>query len=139
VKVALDASTGVFKPEMLVDVTFLAPKAPDSMAIDSGAPHLFVPQQLVFQDEMGPFVWVADQSDGVARKTAITTGSPGVGGLVEVTSGLTIGSRVIARGHESLADGQRIEVIDEDPGSFANSPTATGQEQPLRRLPHSGD
>ena len=103
VKVALDASTGVFKPEMLVDVTFLAPKAPDSMADDSGAPHLFVPQQLVFQDETGPFVWVADQSNGMARKTAITTGSPGVGGLVEATSGLTIGSRVIARGHRAAS------------------------------------
>ena len=59
--------------------------------------------------------------DGLARKTAVTTGSVGTGGLVEVTDGLTIASRIIARGHEDLADGDRIRVVGEEADLAANN------------------
>jgi RND family efflux transporter MFP subunit len=138
VKVALDEPSAVFKPEMLVDVTYLAPKAAESVADESNEMRLYVPQQVVLQGESGPFVWVADQSDGVARKAAITTGSPAAGGLVEVTQGLTIGNRVISRGHESLSDGDRIRVENEDAPDAAG--TSAAQEQhTMRRLPAAGE
>ena len=100
VKVALDSPAAVLKPEMLVDVTFLAPKPASRRRRPRSRLRLYVPQQLVLRDEGGAFVWVADQSAGVARKTAVTTGAQAAGGLVEVTRGLDAASRVIARGHE---------------------------------------
>ncbi len=139
VKVALDAPIAVFKPEMLVDVTYLAPKAAESVAEDSGETRLYVPQQLVLQGESGPFVWVADQSDGVARKTAITTGGLAAGGLVEVTQGLTIGSRVISRGHESLSDGDRIRIESEDAPAAVSMSAAAHEQHAMRRLPAAGE
>ena len=80
VKVALDEPAAVFKPEMLVEVTYLGAESGggcrDSV---SEVMRLYVPQQLVERDESGAFVWVADQSAGVARKAAVTTGSVGGG------------------------------------------------------------
>jgi RND family efflux transporter MFP subunit len=139
VKVALDEASTVFKPEMLVDVTYLAPKAADSLAEDSGETRLYVPQQLILQGDGGPFVWVADQSEGVARKTAVTTGNMAVGGLVEVSQGLTLGSRVISRGYESLSDGKRIRVENEDASLAASSPAGGGAQHAMRRMSPSGE
>ena len=135
VKVALDAPVPVFKPEMLVNLTYLAPKPAEAVANASSQMRLYVPRQLVLHDETGSYVWAADQSDGVARKIAVTTGSAGPGGLVEVTQGLLISSRVISRGYESLQDGQRIRVVDEDADVVASNIPAASARQPLHRLP----
>jgi HlyD family secretion protein len=139
VKVALDAPQPVFKPEMLVDVTFVAPKVADTMVDASEEMRLYVPQQLIAQGEGGSYVWVADQSDGVARRTAVTTGRPAAGGMIEITSGLTLASRIIARGQEGLEDGTRIRVVNEE-GSFAAGATPPdGVRQALSRLPEHGE
>ena len=53
VKVALDEPAAVFKPEMLVDVTYLAPKPAEAAAEASEQMRLYVPQQLVLRDESG--------------------------------------------------------------------------------------
>jgi HlyD family secretion protein len=137
VKVALDAPQPVFKPEMLVDVTFVAPKPADTVAEVSEEMRLYVPQQLVRQDEAGPFVWVADQSAGVARRTSITTGQAS-GGMVEVTAGLTLASRIITRGQEGLADGERIRVVSEESDVAAGAGGPPGVRQALNRLPEQG-
>ena len=76
--------------------------------------NLYVLQQLIQQGEGGSFVWLADQSDGVARKTTIQTGAVGANGLVEVTSGLTVSSRIISNGSDGLTNGERIKVTSED-------------------------
>jgi RND family efflux transporter MFP subunit len=135
VKVGLDSPSQMFKPEMLVDVTYLAPKTAGEIAEGSGETRLYLPQQLIHQGEGGSFVWVADQSDGVAQKTAVTTGGAAAGGLVEVTQGLTIGSRVISRGHESLSDGKRIRVENEDAAVAASNAGPAGAQHAMRRLP----
>ena len=135
VKVALDSPVAVFKPDMLVNVTHLAPKQADQVANASAAMRIYVPQQLVMHDDSGTFVWVADQSDRAARKTSISTGAAGNGGLVEVTQGLAPGSRVISRGYESLDDGDRISVVDEDGDQVASNTTSTHSGTPLHRLP----
>ena len=119
VKVELDAPHAVFKPEMLVDVTFLAPPRKEAEATTEQQTRLYLPQQLILNDEAGPFVWLADQSDGVARKTTVTTGGSIAGGLMEISSGLGIASRVIARGHENLSDGERIRIAGEEVGLAA--------------------
>jgi HlyD family secretion protein len=135
VKVELDVPPVVLKPEMLVDVTFLAPKPADSATEVSEELHLYVPQQLVLHDESGTFVWVADQSSGLARKTPVTTGSIAAGGIQEITRGLTIGSRIIARGQENLQDGDRIHVVSEEATSAASVASPVEGAQHMHRLP----
>ncbi len=139
VKVALDSPASVLKPEMLVDVTHLAPKETGGSTTASRETRLYVPQPLVNQDPAGSYVWVADQSDGVALKTPVTAGSTGAGGMVEITDGLTIASRVISRGYEELADGDRIRILNEGSEFVASDHSGANRQQPLRRLPLEGE
>jgi RND family efflux transporter MFP subunit len=139
VKVAIDEPADVLKPEMLVDVTYLAPKPVETVAENSAETRLYVPQQLILNDDTGSYVWVADQSAGVARKTPVTTGGLGAAGLVEVLSGLDPASRVIARGHEALVEGARVTIVHEDPPFIASSNSAAAEDEPLQRLPHEGN
>jgi len=115
VKVAIPSPPPVFKPEMLVDVTFLAPKQPDQASEPSRELRLYVPQQLIRQGDSGAFVWIADQSEGVARKTSVETAAVASNGMVEITSGLAVSSRIIVSGSDGLDDGDRITVTGEDP------------------------
>jgi RND family efflux transporter MFP subunit len=137
VKVEIPDPPKVFKPEMLVDVTFLAPKAPESTEEPTQEMKLYVPGQLILQEEAGDFVWVADQSDQRARKTLVQTGLAGSNGLVEIKQGLTMTSRLIVGGIEGLEDGQRIKITGEEASPSA-SPSPAGKPKPLHRL-HPGD
>ena len=123
VKVAIKSPPEVIKPEMLVDVTFLAPKRPATTKSSSESVHLFVPKNLVLQEGDRSFVWVADQSGRVARKTPVETGSRGSRNLIEITSGLTDTSKIISTPTNNLSDGVRIRITDEDPAPVdENSP-----------------
>jgi HlyD family secretion protein len=139
VKVEISNPPPVFKPEMLVDVTFLAAKQPERTSEVSQEVRLYVLRQLIHQDDDGSFVWLADQSDGIARKTTVKTGAAGSNGLVEVTSGLTISSRIIVSGTDGLRDGNRIKVTSED-SSLGTTNAAARRESPgtINRLP-TGD
>jgi RND family efflux transporter MFP subunit len=138
VKVAIDTPPEVFKPEMLVDVTFVAPKPAAPEADVAEETRLYVPQQLIFHDDAGAYVWLADRSSGTARKTPVTTGRSGTGGMVQVTTGVNSADRVIARGHDGLSDGDRIRVVDEEPDYSANNQPTVGGRQTLHRLPPGG-
>lgn len=140
VKVAIPDPPPVFKPEMLVDVTFLAPKQPEKTSEPSVELRLYVPQQLIHQDESGSYVWLADQSEGIARKVKVDIGTIGGNGLVEITGGLTIASRVISGGSQGLQDGERIVVTDED--ATLGTTTARGPgggSRTINRLPEGDD
>lgn len=117
VKVAIPEPPSVFKPEMLVDVTFLAPKQPEQAEEPSQELKLYLPKRLLSQGEDGPFVWVANLSAGFAEKTKVRTGVTGANGLVEITRGLTVSSRIISAGSDGLNDGDRIRVTGEDDGT----------------------
>ncbi len=121
VKVAIHSPPDVLKPAMLVDVTFLAPKSRQADSTPSKRLRLFIPERVVLGAGDERFVWAADQSAGVARRTPVELGAAGPHGLVEVTRGLNVASRVIASGHEDLRDGQRIRITGEatDPASDA--------------------
>lgn len=125
VKVGIDSEQPVFKPEMLVDVTFLAPKREETATTVVEQTRLYLPQSVVARDETGAYVWLADQSEGIARRTAVTTGQTIAGGLMEVSSGVTMSSRVVARGQEGLRDGHRIRVVGEEKGPSSSSSPAT--------------
>jgi len=126
VKVAIPEPPPVFRPEMLVDVTFLAARPPEQEQESSQETRLYVPQQLIHRDDAGPWVWLADQSEGVARMAEIEVGRSESNGLVEVTSGLTISSRLIVGGSDNLQDGDRIHVTGEDASTTAMGGPETG-------------
>ncbi|PQO41953.1 efflux RND transporter periplasmic adaptor subunit [Blastopirellula marina] len=117
VKVEIPDPQSFFKPEMLVDVKFLAPKVSASQREPSEELKLFVPQHLVHRSASETFVWIADRSDAVARRVPVEASHAHANGLVEVTRGLTLTSRVIASGIEQLSDGDRIRVIGGSPTS----------------------
>ena len=124
VKVAIDAPPSVLKPEMLVDVTFLAPKSQDPQAVSSEELRLFVARKLVKEDSTGSFVWIADQSAGMARRAPVELGKATRDGFVEVTAGLNMASRLIASNDADLRDGERIRVTGEAPVE-ASSPATS--------------
>ena len=110
VKVLIDDPPEVLKPDMLVDVTFLSPEADDDGSEGDGSDDLrvFVPRELIEKDGADAFVWLADLAAGVARRQSVVVANNTAGRFVEVTSGLTVASRLISSGTESLADGDRI-------------------------------
>ncbi|MEX0587016.1 MAG: efflux RND transporter periplasmic adaptor subunit, partial [Pirellulales bacterium] len=128
VKVSLDGAPAVLKPEMLVDVTFLAPETSAPEDASEQEYHLFVPRPLVQTGDSGSYLWVADIAAGAARRVSVTLGDIQTPAFVEVTAGLTAASRLIATGRESLHDGDRIEITGEDLlfGSDAAGPDAPG-------------
>lgn len=115
IKVAIEASPEVIKPEMLVDVTFLAPKTTGASKVSNESVHLFVPKTLIRQEGDTSFVWVADQQSGTARKTPVQTGTRGSRNLIEVTSGLTETSKLISSSTDGLSEQGRIRVTGESP------------------------
>lgn len=113
VKVAVPDSEVVLRPDMLMDCTFLASASPERLEQDA-VTQLYLPKQLIQHRENGSFVWVADQSDGVARLTQVEVSDRTSNGLVRVTKGLSITSRVITSSLEGIQDGDRIRVTGED-------------------------
>ena len=118
VKVAIESPPELFKPEMLVDVTFLEPKReqhdPENGDAQA-ATKLFLPQSFLHADESGQqYVWVADQSAGVAKRTSVEVGSPVHNGLIEIRSGLNRADRIITSDVKTLSDNVRIYVEGED-------------------------
>jgi HlyD family secretion protein len=138
VKVEIDGEQPVFKPEMLVDVTFLAPKRDESASSVVEQTRLYLPQSVVAGDETGAYVWLADQSEGVVRRTAVTPGPTIAGGLMEVSGGVTMSSRVVARGHEGLSDGRRIRVVGEEKGFAPASPEASDGQHTMSEMAQEG-
>lgn len=135
VKVALDAAPSVLKPEMLVDVTFLAPDTGSGEKGKSEDLRLFLPRSLVDQSAEGAYVWVAEIREGKASKRGVELGSVQTPEVVEIKGGLTAGSRIISRGRESLQDGDRIHVRGED-GNLGGGGTGLPAEPSHAPAPH---
>ncbi len=113
VKVSIDQPPDVLKPEMLVDVTFLAPEIDAVTDESTGQLRLFVPRSLVQHNGEAAFLWVADIAEQVARCRRVTIGKTQTPTFLEVSDGLTAASRLIASGSESLSDGDRIQITGE--------------------------
>ncbi len=114
VKVAIPDPPEVFKPEMLVDVTFLASELSNVNEDIASAVRLYLPQQLIQTDDAGAYVWIADQSEGTAQKNRIKLGPIAANGLVEIVEGVKVSSRVISNSFDDLVNGTRIRVTGED-------------------------
>jgi HlyD family secretion protein len=113
VKVGITAPPDEIRPEMLVTATFLALKSQQPELNDAeSSERLLVPRQLIETSGEISKAWVAD-AQGYARYRTIQLGKNGLDQLVEVVSGLSPTDRVIVSGRESLADGVRL-IITED-------------------------
>ncbi|BBO36045.1 efflux RND transporter periplasmic adaptor subunit [Lacipirellula parvula] len=129
VKVGIDNPPAVITPEMLGKVTFVAPPQPvtDQQEM-ADALRLLVPRQLVQEGDGGKFVWIADATNGVARRTPVELGKAGTDQLVEVAAGIDPTMKLVATGRESLTDGTRIRIVGNDQniggGPAGMSPTA---------------
>lgn len=132
IKVAIHDPPTVIRPEMLAQVTFLAPQIEgDKSEGDKEPLRMLVPRELVHANESGAEVWVADVSAGVARLRSVQLGQAGTEQLVEVTSGLNALDKLIASGRELLADGDRIRVsgVDAALGRESASTAASSSER----------
>ena len=112
VKVAIDNPPEVFKPEMLVDVTFLAPELKHSHKDGEQTKQwkVYVPQNLISEMDGKRGVWVADRARNVAKHVAIETGDAGNNQNIEVTRGLDVTSRLIVSPRDRLKAGQKIRI-----------------------------
>jgi multidrug efflux pump subunit AcrA (membrane-fusion protein) len=114
VKVAITAPPVTIRPEMLVQVTFLATEKPgDSSPKSQEQERLLIPRPLVEGTPPASLVWVADPANR-ARRQAIKLGKAGTDQLVEVVEGLHVTDKLIAGSREGLTDGQRIRIVGED-------------------------
>lgn len=121
VKVAIDNPPSVITPEMLGQVTFLAPpqESPTEDA-EQDRLRLLVPRPLLVEASSGSAVWVADTLRGVARLQPVQVGKAGTDQLVEVAAGIDPTMKLIVAGRESIIDGKRIRITGED-SSFGSS------------------
>ncbi len=112
VKVAVNEPPAVIKPEMLGKVTFLAPAPPTTEQTAKEVPlRLFIPQNLVMEDDGTTSVWVADLTGRIAKRKSVEVGLEALaGGLVEITSGLQPTDKLIVTGRETVTEGERIRI-----------------------------
>ncbi len=115
VKVSIDRPPEMIRPEMLAQVTFLAPQRPGDKSDEEQDPlRLLVPKELVEGSEDGSTIWVADAANGLADRRRIELGKASTDQLVEVTQGLNALDKLIVSGRESLKSGTRIRVTGTD-------------------------
>lgn len=114
VKVEIVNASPLLKPEMLVDVTFLAPERQAEVLKTNAETRIYVPRKMLEQADSGQsFVWVADQSKQIARRQQIEFSQKTQGPLVEVTKGLNPTSHLISSPTTDLQPGERIKITGE--------------------------
>lgn len=133
VKVSINDAPPVIKPEMLVQVTFLAPAIPGDNSEGTEDPlRQLVPRELVEKSEQGSSVWVANLATGRARRQSVQLGKAGTDRLIEIAQGLIATDKLIVSGREGLGEGERIRVTGEDRNLGGASASAEGtSEAPL--------
>jgi RND family efflux transporter MFP subunit len=139
VKVAIDQPPEVITPEMLAQVTFLAPSQPVETANKEQDPlRMLVPRALVAGSEGSSSVWIVDATSTVARQRTVQLGRAGTDQLVEVTEGLDPTTKLIVGGRESLTEGTRIRIVGEDQSSTAWSKSSATMASELANTPKLG-
>jgi RND family efflux transporter MFP subunit len=137
VKVAIKSPPPTLKPDMLVQVTFLAPPGAAEKSPATAAPRFLVPAALVETAADGSYLWIADQASGVARRRAVKLGLP-TGDLASIIDGLNASDKVIVAGRDGLRDGQRIRVTGEDTSLGVSSHATTPGSERIIRTPSPG-
>ncbi len=110
VKVTIHDPPDVITPEMLGQVTFLAPPSETPTNEREDQLRTLVPRSLVFSEGDRRAIWVVDPIRGTAKRQAIELGRTGTDHLVEVTQGIDPTVKLIVAGRENLTDGARIRI-----------------------------
>lgn len=131
VKVAVDDPPAILRPDMLVQVTFLAP--PSTKGRDGTEPplRLMIPRSLVDSAGEQSTVWLVDPITARAIRRIVVLGNTADGDLIEATSGLHVGDRVIVSGREALRDGARIQIRGDD-RSLGHASASTPSLSPVK-------
>lgn len=115
VKVAINDPPPVVKPEMLAQVTFLAPeRETEPGEVEREAVRIMVPRELLRDINGSNGVWVVDLATSRARFKQVKVGRGASGSLVEIESGLSPLDKLIVGGRETVKDGERIHISGED-------------------------
>lgn len=123
VKVAIKSPPDVLRPDMLVRASFLAPKSTGN-AQATATLRLYLPPSCALNDEIGSYVWLLDQSASVVHRRSVVV-SPINSELVEITSGLRPGDKVVEGNHVDLKEGIGVVVTGE-----ARTPEQANQVAP---------
>ncbi len=134
VKVAIDDPPQVITPEMLGQVTFLAPPQPQAVADSENEPlRMLVPRALLISAEGGSSLWVVHAEQGVARQQTVEVGRAGTDQLVEITQGIDPTAKLIVAGRESLSNGMRVRITGEDQ-SIGTGGASSGASTPPAQI-----
>jgi HlyD family secretion protein len=114
VKVAVDNPPAMLRPDMLVQVTFLAPPQPKSTETNESPLRIMVPRSVVEAAGEQSTVWIIDPVTEHATRRIVVLGDSAAGELVEALSGLHVGDRLIVGGRDTLRDGARVQIKGED-------------------------
>lgn len=115
VKVSIDRPSLILRPDMLAQVTFLAPqRAGEKSEREQETLRLLVPRALVDSSGDTATIWVAKPDTRVADRRTIELGRAGNEQLVEVVQGLNALDKLIVGGRENLSDGARIRITGVD-------------------------
>ena len=139
VKVDIPEEHPVFKPEMLVDVTFLAASHSGQKADGAAGRTLFIPPSYLYRNGNEHFVWLADRTHDIARKTTVQVGLARLTDLVEITHGLNLSSRIITSSPDYLRDGQRIRITGEMVPTALKDPLLYPSDQSESGIPSEKD
>ncbi|MDD2963580.1 MAG: efflux RND transporter periplasmic adaptor subunit [Bacteroidales bacterium] len=110
----IDPTNRTFKAECWIDnnkyelrANMIATMKINDYTSDSA---LVVPVNIIQKSLEGDFIWIAKtvNSEAVAERRNIRQGRA-YNGLVEITSGLTPGDRVVSTGYQGLKDGDRLK------------------------------
>ncbi|MBL8799957.1 MAG: efflux RND transporter periplasmic adaptor subunit [Planctomycetia bacterium] len=131
VKVAVENPPSLLKPDMLVQVTFIAPPRAEAAESVTETMRLLVPRPLVDGESK---IWVADQTAQVARLRPVKLGRPINAEQVEVLEGLNPADKLIVGGRDGLTDGQRIVITGEDATLGVSAPVGGSKAPKVKRL-----
>jgi HlyD family secretion protein len=119
VKVAINNPPATITPEMLAQVTFVAPPQPESAAVADDPLRMLVPRALVVQGESGgAFLWVIHPHRNVAELRPVEIGKATAGDLIEIAAGVDPTAKLIVAGRESLTAGDRVRITGEAPSAI---------------------
>lgn len=106
-RVLVDDPDGRLLPGTSARARILLPPGDDSVGVPRDA--------LLRQPDGGFSVFVLEEGDDgtVARQRSVRVARDR-GEMVAVSDGVALGERVVVRGNEALADGQRVDVVAED-------------------------
>jgi HlyD family secretion protein len=136
VKVAMDEPPHLLRPDMLVQVTFLAMPTASAAAKKDERLRIVIPRQLVETSDGATHVWVADLVQMTARRRTVQLGTATANDLVEVVEGLTPTDKLIVSGREGVREGERITVTGEDAAlGIDAAPSGNRHSAPARLAP----